>query len=199
MTGICSKALSTSLNPNAVSYGYQGAFAEEINDFDLNYNEFELRNFDPQTARWTGVDPYDEFPSPYTGMGNDPANNVDEDGGFSGGLGAVIGAASGFAIGTGIAKLSGADWDEALLYGAGGALLDAGIGYGIGQSQIDHTGLAKISGLFMKASLILKDMYTTQRVIMLPILTSGVVLVLYLKMFHYKNSKVLGQDLSKQE
>jgi hypothetical protein len=36
MKGICSKALSTSLNPNAVSYGYQGTFAEEVNDFDLN-------------------------------------------------------------------------------------------------------------------------------------------------------------------
>lgn len=141
MTGICSKALSTSLNPNAISYGYQGEFAEEVNDFDLNYNEFELRNFDPQIGRWTGVDPYDEFPSPYTGMGNDPVNNVDEDGGFTGGAG--IGAISGFIIGTAIAKLSGSDWDEALLYGAGGALLGGGIGYGIGQSQIDHTGFGK--------------------------------------------------------
>ncbi len=40
----------------------------------------------------------DQFPSPYTGMGNDPVNNIDEDGGWSSGLtGALIGAAVGFA------------------------------------------------------------------------------------------------------
>lgn len=60
-------------------YGYQGDFAEE--DAETGYNEFDLRTYDPQIGRWLQADPYDEFPSPYSGMGNDPVNNVDPDGG----------------------------------------------------------------------------------------------------------------------
>jgi RHS repeat-associated protein len=81
IAAISSKAVASSLNPKAVSYGYQGSFSEEVSDFELNYNEFALRTYDPQIGRWTTPDPYDEFPSPYTGMGNDPANNVDPSGG----------------------------------------------------------------------------------------------------------------------
>jgi RHS repeat-associated protein len=81
IAAISSKAVASSLNPKAVSYGYQGSFSEEVSEFELNYNEFALRTYDPQIGRWTTPDPYDEFPSPYTGMGNDPANNVDPSGG----------------------------------------------------------------------------------------------------------------------
>jgi RHS repeat-associated protein len=54
--------VASSLNPKAVSYGFQGSFSEEVNDFELNYNEFGLRTYDPQIGRWTTPDPYDEFP-----------------------------------------------------------------------------------------------------------------------------------------
>ena len=60
---------------------HQGAFSEF--DETTGWNNFALRNYDPQTARWTGADPYDQFPNPYTGMGNNPVNMVDPDGGAS--------------------------------------------------------------------------------------------------------------------
>lgn len=63
-------------------FGYQGDFSEE--EEETGYGEFMLRMYDPTTARWLGVDPYDQFSSPYLAMGNDPVNNVDPDGGFVG-------------------------------------------------------------------------------------------------------------------
>ncbi|MBL7728694.1 MAG: hypothetical protein JNM68_13450, partial [Dinghuibacter sp.] len=83
-------------------FGYQGVFAEE--DEYTGWNEFDLRNYDPQIGRWTGVDPYDEFSSGYVGMGNNPANLTDPSGGniFSdvtlGGM-VAIGATAGFIAG----------------------------------------------------------------------------------------------------
>ena len=63
-------------------YRYQGAY----NDWEeeTGYNDFDLRTYDAQLGRWTGVDPYDEFASGYVGMGNNPGNSVDEDGGSVG-------------------------------------------------------------------------------------------------------------------
>ncbi|MBO9200793.1 MULTISPECIES: DUF6443 domain-containing protein [Niastella] len=61
------------------NYQYQGEFSEM--DDDLSWNDFALRSYDPQIGRWAQVDPYDEFASPYTGMGNDPINNIDPSGG----------------------------------------------------------------------------------------------------------------------
>lgn len=88
IAGISSRAIQTTLpSKDAISYGYQGEYSEELTDFELNYNEFELRTYDPQIGRWTAPDPYDEFASPFAGMGNDPANNVDPTGGFIGGPG----------------------------------------------------------------------------------------------------------------
>ena len=102
IAAISSKSISSSLNSKMVSHGYQGSFSEEVTDFELNYNEFELRMYDPQIGRWTTPDPFDEFASPYLGMGNDPINFNDPNGGnilgaiwkFFGGT--VSGGASGF-------------------------------------------------------------------------------------------------------
>lgn len=60
---------------------YQG----EYNEFEeeLGWNDFALRNYDPQIGRWLQNDPYDEFSSGYMGMGNDPINNIDPTGGSS--------------------------------------------------------------------------------------------------------------------
>jgi RHS repeat-associated protein len=77
MQGISSKA-ATGLQNN---YLYQGDYAEY--DAETGYNEFELRHYDAQTGRWTGVDPYQQFASPYVAMGANPVSMVDPDGGFT--------------------------------------------------------------------------------------------------------------------
>lgn len=125
IAGISSKAVSSSLNPAMPGYGYQGSFAEEVEDFELNYNEFELRTYDPQIGRWTSTDPYDEFASPYLGMGNDPVNNVDPSGGnIWGAIWSFFGGASGgAAAGTGFIGVGSA----CAAYGAAGATCSIGV------------------------------------------------------------------------
>jgi RHS repeat-associated protein len=76
MAGICSEAFGAIQN----AYQYQGVYAEY--DDETGWNDFELRSYDPQIGRWIQIDPYDEFPSPYTGMGNDPINLTDPSGGW---------------------------------------------------------------------------------------------------------------------
>ncbi|MFT3946960.1 MAG: RHS repeat-associated core domain-containing protein [Agriterribacter sp.] len=75
MAGISSKAFDALKNP----YQYQGDYSE-FND-ETGWNEFYLRSYDAQTGRFVQIDPYNEFPSPYTGMGNNPVSNADPDGG----------------------------------------------------------------------------------------------------------------------
>jgi hypothetical protein len=41
-----------------------------------------LRSYDGQIGRFLQNDPYDQFASSYTGIGNDPVNNIDPDGGW---------------------------------------------------------------------------------------------------------------------
>lgn len=59
--------------------GYQGDYNEQ--DEETGYNEFALRFYDPQIGRWLQIDPYNEFTSGYIGMGDNPINFVDPDGG----------------------------------------------------------------------------------------------------------------------
>jgi len=59
-------------------HGYQGQFTEK--DEEVNWDAFELRNWDGRLARWTSIDPANQFWSPYLGMGNDPVNLFDPDG-----------------------------------------------------------------------------------------------------------------------
>lgn len=61
-------------------YGYQGQFAEK--NSHTGWNEFELRNWDGRLGRWTNIDPYGQYHSPYLGMGNNPVRRVDPDGGW---------------------------------------------------------------------------------------------------------------------
>jgi len=77
IAAISSKAYGAPNN----NYGYQGDVSEM--DDDLGWNDFELRSYDPQIGRFLQNDPYDQFASGYVGMGNDPVNNIDEDGGLS--------------------------------------------------------------------------------------------------------------------
>jgi RHS repeat-associated protein len=75
ITGISTLAF----NKLKTQYRYQGDYSEE--EENTSWNEFALRMYDRQLGRWTGVDPDDQFASPYTGMGNDPINNTDPTGG----------------------------------------------------------------------------------------------------------------------
>jgi RHS repeat-associated protein len=63
-------------------HGYQGQFSEK--DEETGWNHFELREYDPEIGRWLRVDPYRQYMSPYIGLGNDPINMVDPDGGIGG-------------------------------------------------------------------------------------------------------------------
>jgi RHS repeat-associated protein len=76
--GISAKAIDKGEN----KYGYQGEFAED--EEETGWDEFDLRTYDPQIGRWNGMDPYEQFASPYIGIGSDPINNIDPDGGYIG-------------------------------------------------------------------------------------------------------------------
>jgi RHS repeat-associated protein len=78
IAALSSKAMGAAPN----NYQYQGDYSEF--DDDLGWNDFMLRSYDPQIGRFLQNDPYDEFSSGYVGMGNDPINFIDEDGGTIG-------------------------------------------------------------------------------------------------------------------
>jgi len=80
IAGLSSKKLGDSYEGQLKNnYLYQGAFSEL--DDDIGWHDFMLRNYDAQIGRWVQQDPYQEFASPYTGMGNDPVNSIDPSGG----------------------------------------------------------------------------------------------------------------------
>lgn len=112
-------------------YLYQGAYAEL--DEDIGWNDFALRNYDAQIGRWVQQDPYQEFASPYVGMGNDPINLIDPSGGsiLSGltkaGTVAVF-TIGGAIIGTAVDLISGGDGFKGTAIGAGIGLA-AGFGF----------------------------------------------------------------------
>ena len=60
-------------------YGYQGQYAEK--DVETGFESFELRLYNNRIGRWMSYDPKEQFHSPYIGMGNNPASQVDPDGG----------------------------------------------------------------------------------------------------------------------
>ena len=60
--------------------GYQGLFAQY--DEETKLNRFQLRMYDSRTGRWLSKDPYGQYASPYVGMGNNPTNGVDPNGGI---------------------------------------------------------------------------------------------------------------------
>ena len=76
-------------NLNSYRFGYLSLsrscigseYAEDETE-ETGWNSFELRNYDPVIGRWMTVDPYNQYWSGYIGMGNDPVNGVDPDGGF---------------------------------------------------------------------------------------------------------------------
>ncbi|MDQ2770222.1 MAG: RHS repeat-associated core domain-containing protein, partial [Bacteroidota bacterium] len=59
--------------------GYQGQNTRF--DEETGYDNFELRLYDSRIGRWVSTDPMGQYHSPYIGMGNDPVNSADPDGG----------------------------------------------------------------------------------------------------------------------
>ncbi|MDQ3536337.1 MAG: hypothetical protein M3421_12005, partial [Bacteroidota bacterium] len=55
---------------------FQGKTYEEL----TQWSDFHARQYDAAVGRWFGVDPQNQFSSPYTGMGNNPVMMVDPDG-----------------------------------------------------------------------------------------------------------------------
>jgi RHS repeat-associated protein len=53
-------------------------------------NHFKLRDYDARLARWTTIDPYNQYHSPYLAMGNNPISKIDPDGGMATGGGYKI-------------------------------------------------------------------------------------------------------------
>lgn len=64
--------------PYENKYLYQGKQLQT--ELGMELYDFHARQYDAQIGRFWGIDPMDQFPSGYTGMGNDPANNIDPSG-----------------------------------------------------------------------------------------------------------------------
>jgi len=131
------------------NYQYQGAFNEF--DEDIGWNDFALRNYDPQIGRWVQQDPFYQFHSPYIGMGNDPMNLIDPSGGIgipcpgTSGLGIFIQKA-GEVIGNGLSAL-GSFSSLGLSIGVNAARLGVGIANNITtQNGIDNQLMGLASG-----------------------------------------------------
>ncbi|MGX7666042.1 lamin tail domain-containing protein [Flavobacterium pedocola] len=67
----------TSLNGN-----YRYAFQGQEKDIETGMEAFQLRLWDGRIGRWLNPDPYGQYHSPYMGMGNNPINKIDSDGGY---------------------------------------------------------------------------------------------------------------------
>lgn len=138
IAALSSKAFAAPKN----NYQYQGDYSEF--DDDLGWNDFDLRSYDPQIGRFLQHDPYDQFASGYVGMGNDPGNMIDEDGGWSAGaIGAVAGGVIGGVAGGLIANNNGGGFWGTVGGALGGALLGAGLGYAADMSWFNSASQTK--------------------------------------------------------
>jgi RHS repeat-associated protein len=70
-------------NRHTTDNNYRYAFQGQEKDPETDMEAFELRLWDGRIGRWLTVDPYHEFFSPYVGMGNNPINLIDPDGGMT--------------------------------------------------------------------------------------------------------------------
>jgi RHS repeat-associated protein len=67
---------------NASDNNYRYAFQGQELDTDTNMEAFQLRLWDGRIGRWLSTDPAGQYASPYLGMGNNPINGIDTNGGF---------------------------------------------------------------------------------------------------------------------
>lgn len=121
ITAISSRAFNKQSN----KYNFQGLFSED--EEETGWDEFALRMYDPQIGRWTGSDPYAQYASPYIGLGNNPVNGTDPDGGgFFDNNGTLIGAVAGMAAGIYLGLKN-----DKPGFAIMGMAIGAGLGYGI--------------------------------------------------------------------
>ena len=96
---------------------FQGKTYEEL----TKWSDFHARQYDAALGRWFGVDPQNQFASPYLAMGNNPVMFTDPDGEF---VPLVIAGAA--LVGGGLNLWSNADkikdWKSGLAYFASGAI-----------------------------------------------------------------------------
>jgi uncharacterized protein (TIGR02594 family) len=88
------------------NYLYEGTFSET--DADIGWEDFDLREYDPQIARWEQQDPYYQCSSPYVGMGADPINGMDPSGGLDVDFGTVGDLTGSVLLDRAIATIGGA-------------------------------------------------------------------------------------------
>ncbi|GAA4277403.1 hypothetical protein GCM10022259_21270 [Aquimarina mytili] len=69
--------------------GYRYAYQGQEKDTETGKEAFQLRLWDSRIGRWLTTDPYGQYSSPYLGMGNDPINGIDSDGGWKSWWGAA--------------------------------------------------------------------------------------------------------------
>jgi RHS repeat-associated protein len=62
---------------------YRYAFQGQEKDPETGKEAFQLRLWDGRIGRWLTTDPAGQYSSPYLGMGNNPMNRIDKDGGKS--------------------------------------------------------------------------------------------------------------------
>jgi len=70
--------------------GYRYKFQGQEKDPETGKEAFQLRLWDSRIGRWLTTDPYGQYNSPYVGMGNDPINGIDPDGGWKTKFGAWL-------------------------------------------------------------------------------------------------------------
>ncbi len=68
-------------NRNTTDGNYRYTYQGQEKDTETGKEAFELRLWDSRIGRWLSPDPYNQYFSPYLGMGNNPINGVDPDGG----------------------------------------------------------------------------------------------------------------------
>jgi len=69
---------------NVDEEGYRYAYQGQEKDPETGKEAFELRLWDSRIGRWLTTDPKGQYSSPYLGMGNNPINRIDPDGGGDG-------------------------------------------------------------------------------------------------------------------
>lgn len=132
IAGISSRKLGDA-NEGRLQNNYQYNGDESEYDDDIQWNDYPLRNYDPQIGRWVQQDPYQEFASGYVGMADEPIGTIDPSGGSIGtALIAAVGSKALLVVGTTIIggliggisdMISGRDDGKGVIIGASVGLL----------------------------------------------------------------------------
>jgi RHS repeat-associated protein len=117
---------------------FQGKTYDEL----TGWYDFHARQYDAAVGRWFGVDPQDQFTSPYLAMGNNPVMMVDPDGELAWFVPIIIGAVVGGTAGGVIAHNNGQDWWKGAIVGG---LIGAAVGTGVSAAVGAKGGITGMS------------------------------------------------------